>query len=74
MWRDLRNLLNKGQVEHHSFDRLKEGGVGERKQLTLSLGTISVYPNQHWYCFKGRDGAERVWAMTRAKDAVLRGN
>ena len=75
--RGLRDFLNMDRPEHHSTDRLKERGSGERKRPTLHpprSETICVQPDKSWHCFHGkvtlgkllRDGAERVWAFPSA--------
>ena len=68
----LRNFLNMDRPEHHSIDRLKERGSGERKRPTFPPPrprTICVQSGKYWHCFEGRllrDGAERVWPFPSA--------
>ena len=57
--RGLRNFLNTDKPEHHSIDRLKERGVGERKRPTFHpprSRTICVQPGKYWHCFEGNLG------------------
>ena len=78
--RGLRNFLSTDKPEHHSIDRLKERGVGERKRPTFHPPrprTICVQPDKYWHCFEDnlgetakRRGGARM-GLSERYDAIL---